>query len=156
ARAGGGSVGGRGRTRASAAGRAARLLDALAGVHDELVGELLALPQTVVHGDFNAANVLLCANAGPGAGPGRVAPVDWELAGAGPGLVDLAMLTSGRWTPTERERMVAAYAGAAGVPPFTERQFALARLHVALRWLGWAPPGWAAPPAQRHDWHGDV
>ncbi len=43
--------------------------------------ELLALPRTVIHGEFYASNVLV---AGDPADP-RVAPVDWELAASAPG-----------------------------------------------------------------------
>ena len=81
----------------------------------------------------------------------RVAPVDWELAAAGPGLSDLAALVSG-WPREDREALAAAYAGEPGVPPFTARDLDLARLQVAIQWLGWAPPQWQPPPGQRHDW----
>jgi hypothetical protein len=132
--------------------RAARFLGGLAQRHDAVVDTLLGLPQTVVHGDFNAANVLV----GGGREGLRVAPVDWELAAAGPGLVDLATLVSGAWSAAERECLTAAYAGVPGVPAFSRRELSCARLHVALRWLGWAAPGWTPPPLQRHDWLDDA
>ncbi|MGN6256539.1 MAG: hypothetical protein ACTHN3_02160 [Solirubrobacterales bacterium] len=84
-------------------------------------------------------------------GEARVAPVDWELAAAGPGLSDLAALVSG-WPEADREALVAAYAAEPGVPAFTPRDLGLARLQVAIQWLGWAPPQWQPPPEQRHDW----
>ncbi|HEY2052502.1 MAG TPA: hypothetical protein VGH14_01050, partial [Solirubrobacterales bacterium] len=32
------------------------------------------------------------------------------------------------------------------------RDLDLARLQVAVQWLGWAPPDWEPPPGQRRDW----
>lgn len=81
----------------------------------------------------------------------RVAPVDWELAAAGPGLTDLAALVSG-WPAADREALAAAYAAESGVPPFTPRDLGFARLQVAIQWLGWAPSEWEPPEGQRHDW----
>jgi Ser/Thr protein kinase RdoA (MazF antagonist) len=125
-----------------------RSLDWLAGVYEEVVEGLLELPKTVVHGEFYASNVLV---AGDGHSP-RVAPVDWELAATAPGPIDLAALISGDWDVEDREAIVSAYRSAPGVAPFTPRQLDLARLHLAVQWLGWAPPSWAPPEGQRHDW----
>jgi aminoglycoside phosphotransferase (APT) family kinase protein len=145
----------RARQFALAAGRAngaTRLLDWLTARYDTVIEALLELPRTVIHGDFNAANVLVC-----GSGQTlRVAPVDWELAAAGPGLMDLAALLSGDWSEAERTRLADAYAAVAGVPPFSARQLDFARLALAVQWLGWAPPEWVAPDAQRHDWLADA
>ena len=115
----------------------------LAARHEQVIETLLAQPRTVLHGEFYASNVLVSDQ--------RVAPVDWELAAAGPGLTDLAALASG-WPQADREAIVAAYAGEAGVPSFTSRDFDFARLQVAIQWLGWAPPEWEPPEGQRHDW----
>jgi aminoglycoside phosphotransferase (APT) family kinase protein len=115
----------------------------LAGRHEQVVEALLALPRTVIHGEFYASNVLVSDT--------RVAPVDWELAAAGPGLTDLAALVSG-WPDAGRQALVAAYASEPGVPPFSERDLAFARLQAAIQWLGWAPPEWEPPEEQRHDW----
>jgi hypothetical protein len=65
---------------------------------------------------------------------------------------DLAALISGDWTAAERQRMTCAYAAVEGLPPFSSRQLEFARLQLAVQWLGWAPPEWVAPEAQRHDW----
>jgi aminoglycoside phosphotransferase (APT) family kinase protein len=123
--------------------------------HEPVVEALLALPRTVLHGEFYASNVLVAAGfERPPVGTGsaaRVAPVDWELAAAGPGLTDLAALVGG-WPVADREALAAAYAGEPGVPPFTPRALDLARLQVAIQWLGWAPPEWEPPEGQRHDW----
>jgi aminoglycoside phosphotransferase (APT) family kinase protein len=155
---------------------AARFLDRLEQRYDAVIEALLQLPKTVIHGDFHAANVLVGSRpgdviAGRGAdeaprddgSPGvrvaprsRITPVDWEMAAAGPGLLDLAALVSGDWEGAERERMVAAYASVPGVPPFTGRQLELARLHHAVQWLGWAPRSWCPPVEQRRDWLADA
>jgi len=123
--------------------------------HEPVVEALLALPRTVLHGEFYASNVLVAADFDhpPPVTESdvRVAPVDWELAAAGPGLTDLAALVGG-WPEADREALVAAYAGEPGVPSFTPRALDLARLQVAIQWLGWAPPEWVPPEGQRHDW----
>jgi aminoglycoside phosphotransferase (APT) family kinase protein len=115
--------------------------------HDQVVEALCSLPRTVLHGEFYASNVLVEGE--------RVAPVDWELAAAGPGLTDLAALVGG-WSDPGREGLAAAYASEPGVPPFTPRDLDLARLQVAIQWLGWAPPSWVPPEGQRHDWLGEA
>jgi aminoglycoside phosphotransferase (APT) family kinase protein len=141
----------RARQFATSAGRstdATRFLDWLAKRYDAAVEALLELPRTVIHGDFNASNVIVSGSLDAV----RVSPVDWELAAAGPGLMDLATLISGDWTPAERERMTGAYAAVEGLPPFSPRQLEFARLQLAVQWLGWAPPDWMAPEAHRHDW----
>jgi aminoglycoside phosphotransferase (APT) family kinase protein len=131
---------------------AARFLDWLAARHDGPVEALLELGRTVVHGDFYAPNVLVAGEAQAL----RVAPVDWELAAAGPGLMDLAALISGDWTDAERREMTDAYASRAGIAPFSTTELAYARLQLAVQWLGWAPPQWVAPEGQRHDWLADA
>jgi aminoglycoside phosphotransferase (APT) family kinase protein len=159
----------------------ARFLRRLPSRYGAVVEELLDLPQTVIHGDFYASNVLVsevpaaCPDGRPAAEPRvtpggwpaggqcaapggrhsaepRVAPVDWEMAAVGSGLMDLAALISGDWSGAEREAMRAAYAAVDGVPAFSSRQLDLARLHHAVQRLGWAPPGWRPPRSQRHDW----
>jgi aminoglycoside phosphotransferase (APT) family kinase protein len=135
--------------------------------HDQVVEALLALPRTVLHGEFYASNVLVAPpncikfpaqeaqNLMQFGEEARVAPVDWELAAVGPGLTDLAALVSG-WPAADREAIAAAYAGEPGVPPFTGRDLDLARLQVAIQWLGWAPPSWVPPEGQRRDWLGEA
>jgi Ser/Thr protein kinase RdoA (MazF antagonist) len=127
-------------------------LEWIAARYEQVVEGLLELPRTVIHGEFYASNVLV---GGEGRAP-RVCPVDWELAAAGPGLVDLAALVSGSWGDAERDRIVAAYRSAVGSDSFTSRQLDLARLHLAVQWLGWAPPEWVPPESQRHDWLGEA
>jgi thiamine kinase-like enzyme len=131
----------------------------LAARHEQVVEAILALPRTAIHGEFYASNVLVAADfdhtpLGQNS-DARVAPVDWELAGAGPGLTDLAALVSG-WPDADRRALAAAYAAEPGVPPFGERDLDLARLQVAIQWLGWAPPEWEPPEERRHDWLGEA
>lgn len=120
--------------------------------YDRAVEGLLELPRTVIHGEFYASNVLVVDEA---AGP-RVCPVDWELAAVGPGLVDLAALVSGGWGEGEREAIVAAYRAGGKAFDFSSAQLDLARLHLAIQWLGWAPPSWTPPEGQRQDWLGEA
>jgi Ser/Thr protein kinase RdoA (MazF antagonist) len=126
----------------------AESLDRIAARYDVVVEDLLDLPKTAIHGEFYASNVLI---AGDATAP-RVCPVDWELAAAGPGLVDLAALISGDWGEEDREAIVSAYRSVPGTVAFSQDQLDLCRLHLAIQWLGWAPPSWTPPEGQRHDW----
>jgi aminoglycoside phosphotransferase (APT) family kinase protein len=125
--------------------------DALDGVEDaadravELLG---AWPPAFTHGEMYASNAIVQrGERGP-----RIRPVDWEMAGVGPGLLDLAALISGRWDAASRAQIVAAYRAAlAHVPDRFETTLDAASLLVALQWLGWSR-GWAPPPEHRHDW----
>jgi Phosphotransferase enzyme family len=135
--------------------RERRGLDWLAARYDGVVERLLALPTTVIHGEFYASNVLLAAGE-------RVAPVDWEVAAAGPGLVDLAALTTG-WSHSEQATLRDAYEDAMRhsgpsqpLPGDLDDALDLCRLHLAVRWLGWAPPGWSPPKEHRRDWLGEA
>jgi hypothetical protein len=130
----------------------ARSVDSLLARYEPAIEELLAMPKTVIHGEFYASNVLV---AGDAASP-RVCPVDWELAAAAPGLIDLAALVSGGWSEEDREALVSAYGAALGPHSFTARRLDLARLHLAVQWLGWADPGWSPPPGQQQDWLGEA
>ena len=125
-------------------------LDAIAARYDDVVAELARLPVTVLHGELYPSNVLVCGE--------RISPVDWEMAAAGPGLVDLAALTVGRWDDEARGRIARAYHGACARPlPLPEFMSALerCRLHVSLQWLGWAD-GWTPPQEHAHDWLGEA
>jgi Ser/Thr protein kinase RdoA (MazF antagonist) len=118
------------------------------GRWDGVVARLAALPQTFVHGDFYASNVLVDRAA-------QIRPVDWELAGRGPLLLDLAALTAG-WPAGDRRRLAQAYRRempgslALGELAF-EEGLACCRLAIAMQWLGWAPD-WAPPREHATDW----
>jgi hypothetical protein len=99
--------------------------------------ELLATDRpTFVHGEFYASNILVARNG--------IAPVDWEMAGLGSGIIDLAALISG-WSDTGRRAMLAAYGGV------RENVLAAAELQLAIQWLGWSE-AWLPPPEHRRDW----
>ena len=91
------------------------------------------------------------------AGAPRICPIDWEIAAIGPGLLDLAALTIGKWTPGERDALARAYREApralrpAALPADFDRTLECCRLHLAVQWLGWEPE-WVAPAEHRHDW----
>jgi aminoglycoside/choline kinase family phosphotransferase len=123
----------------------------LAARHEPVVEALLAMPKTLIHGEFYASNVLVA----DGTVSVRVAPVDWELAAAAPGLTDLAALVSG-WDDSGREAMVVAYASERSKERFTAADFDFVRLQVAIQRLGWAPPEWERPEGQRHDWQSEA
>ncbi|HEX6780450.1 MAG TPA: aminoglycoside phosphotransferase family protein [Solirubrobacterales bacterium] len=130
----------------------------LAARHEQVVEALLSLSRTVIHGEFYASNVLVAADFEHTPlgrkSDARVAPVDWELAAAGPGLTDLAALASG-WPAADREALATAYGEGAGAD-VDLRELDLARLQVAIQWLGWAPPEWEPPEGQRQDWLGEA
>src|SRR5947209_7361524 len=61
-------------------------LDAIAKAHADVVDPLLALPSSLIHGEFYAPNVLIEQSNGAV----RVCAIDWETAARGPGLIQLA------------------------------------------------------------------
>ena len=111
---------------------------ALSGAHARAAAALAAAPPTVVHGELFPSNVLVGAD-----GP---CVVDWETAGQGAGLLDLAALCVG-WAPEEASRIAACYGGDLSLLP-------AASLVVAVRWLGepGAGPAAAGGHAARTDW----
>jgi aminoglycoside phosphotransferase (APT) family kinase protein len=117
--------------------------------YETVVDRLAGLPTTLVHGELYASNVLLAGE--------RVCVVDWELAGVGPGVLDVAALTLG--LPEEdADALVDAHLGALERPPDREQfRFDLdcARLHLALQWLGWSAD-WAPPPEHALDWQAEL
>lgn len=126
--------------------------------YDRVIGQLVALPVTFLHGEFYASNVLV-QEAGEDL---RVCPVDWEMAAVGPGFIDLAALTAGGWTADERKALALAYHSALvpreNWPPAPDAFLAAldyCRLHLAVQWLGWST-GWSPPPEQAQDWLGEA
>ncbi|HSF19248.1 MAG TPA: phosphotransferase [Vicinamibacteria bacterium] len=133
-------------------------IDWLADCYDRLVDSLVELPHTLVHGDFNASNVLVQTQSQET----RVCPVDWEMAAIGPGLVDLASLISGQWSEAQRNTLVQAYRVALrpneGWPssePALLDALDRCRLHLAVQWLGWARE-WSPPAEHAQDWLGEA
>ena len=100
-----------------------------------MIDELLAPPQTVIHGEFYPKNILLYR--------GDIFPVDWESAAIAPGEIDLATLTEG-WTRRATQGCESRYVAArwpdgAPAPAGFARRLAICRLYVHLRWLGDRP-----------------
>jgi aminoglycoside phosphotransferase (APT) family kinase protein len=140
----------------SADPRAADLLRALEG-YGGVVAQLTRLPRTLIHGELYPSNVMV----GVDHDPPSVWPLDWEMAGIGPGLVDFAALAGGR-TGAERGRLLEAYlrglhgaGGAARLRKDAEADLHRCSLHLALQWLGWSRD-WRPPPEHAHDWLGEA
>jgi hypothetical protein len=121
--------------------------------YDFVVDRLTAGPQQLVHGELYPSNVLV-GRAGPGGA--QVWPVDWEMAGVGSPLLDVAALTSG-WPGTEQGALVDSYLDELGpAAPWADRREVTTlvdccRLHYALQWLGWSPD-WSPPAEHARDW----
>jgi hypothetical protein len=129
-------------------------LDTIAKRYGEVVERLAGLPTTLLHGEFYASNVLV-QETPTGL---RVSPVDWELAAIGPGLIDLAALTAGSWTPEQKAALALAYHAALPItpnwPPTPELFLMLldcCHLHLAIQWLGWSPD-WSPPKEHAQNW----
>jgi hypothetical protein len=138
-----------------AAGRGTlRSFSRLAGRHERVIDRLLTLGETFVHGEFYPSNVILRREGTAS----RVCPIDWEVAGIGPGLIDLAALTSGAWNLEQKKTMIAAYRDALeparGWPPSLAELMEgvqYCQLHLAIQWLGWAAD-WSPPKMHARDW----
>ena len=135
----------------SSADKQARIKD-LAATFQKVVENIMKLPRTFIHGEFYASNVLV-QQISEGL---RVCPVDWEMAGVGSGIMDLAALTSGKWTEDEKTTIAMAYHSA--IPNgiwSTTAEFLTAldycRLALAVQWLGWSLD-WAPPAEHKQDW----
>jgi aminoglycoside phosphotransferase (APT) family kinase protein len=134
--------------------------------YDRVTEGILALPKSLIHGEFYPSNVLVRREqptpAESAALKSRICVVDWEMAGIGPGLIDLAALTSGKWSDEAKRGMVMAYRAAMepnrGWPPNLielTRAVELCQLHLAMQWLGWAE-SWSPPGDHAHDWLQEV
>ena len=130
---------------------------ALMSHYEGVLDEIAALPSGFVHGEFFASNVLIET----AAGQARVRPIDWEMAGMGPMLMDLAALTAGRWTEGERAELASSYRAAAGEAGgmLSHDDFMRAldccRLQLAVQRLGWARE-WTPPATHAQDWLGEA
>ena len=117
--------------------------------YDTILDRLAALPATLVHGELYASNVLVDGE--------RVCVVDWELAGIGPGVLDLAALTTGL-PEADAATLAESYRTALAHPPDAEPfgfDLDCARLHLAIQWLGWSPD-WSPPPEHARDWRAEL
>ncbi len=124
----------------------------LAKNYSRVVKRLVALPQTFVHGEFYASNLIVRE--------GRASPpvcaIDWEMAGIGPAVLDLAALTAGEWSEAEKRRFVTAYCDglASRRAPTVEELIEaveLCQLHLSVQMLGWAAD-WSPPEKHAQNW----
>ena len=130
-------------------------LNAVLGHRDEIAAEWASLPVRFVHGELYPSNVLVGPGLTPSAAAVDVRPIDWEMTGLGPAALDLAAL-SGGWSADERDALIAEYVGASRRQVGdVHRAVDLARLHLALRWLGWAAD-WDPPAEHASDWVGEA
>jgi hypothetical protein len=116
-------------------------IEALVPAHERAVTRLGRLPRVFVHGEFYPSNIVVAS--------GRVCPVDWEMAGVAPGVLDLAALATGR-EPAVVDRLVAVYGEEAGARP-TNADIDAARVVLAVQWLGWSK-SWTPPRQHATDW----
>ncbi len=126
--------------------------------YDRVARFLSRLPQTLIHGEFYPSNVIMrreCRSH-------HVCPIDWELAGTGSGVLDLAALSFGDWSPEKKRELIRAYHQA--LPSASELQMTLGELHEAvdfghlhccIRQLGWAS-NWRAPDLHSRNWAQDA
>jgi len=129
----------------------------LAAVAETVIERLATVPVTLVHGEFYPSNVLV----GDPANSRRVCPVDWEVAGVGPSLLDLAALMAG-WAPAQQREIARSYLSALrprhGWPPKEDTFLTLLdyfQLARNVQWLGWSPQ-WTPPPEHARDWLGEA
>jgi aminoglycoside phosphotransferase (APT) family kinase protein len=135
------------------------LIRRLEAHYGRVVDRLLALPCTMIHGELYASNIIVKS----GNGGARICPVDWETTAIGPGLIDLAALTAGRWTDLQQARIARAYYEAREPRPDQARSsfdrflsdLAVCRLHLAVLRLGWAER-WEPPREHEYDWWGET
>lgn len=123
----------------------------LLGLYPGVVEELLTLPTTMIHGEFYPSNVLVSRQEERF----RICPVDWEMAAVGPGLVDVAALTTG-WDGATSAALGETYQDATGPHSLCDekefdRALDLCRLHLCVRWLGWGQ-AWTPPAGHGRDW----
>ena len=92
------------------------------------------------------------------AGDRNVVAIDWEMAGIGPGLLDLAALTSGKLPAGWGAAVEAAYRDGLARHGWSSwsggfaQALACCRLFMVVQRLGWAPRSWEPPRAHRQDW----
>lgn len=147
-----------GRAVAAVSSLSAELASRLQRTVDDLglaVDLLAAQPPTLVHNDLAPKNVI----ADTSMSPSRICIVDWEMAGVGCGLMDLAHLTHGL-PPREAERMLDLYGeelvGTGLMPSGGEarRLLASCRLHGTLYRLAHADV-WRLPIERVGEWIAD-
>jgi len=135
-----------------------RLVDRIARHYAPVVKRLASMPRTPIHGEFYPCNIMIRRRGHQA----RVCPVDWETAAFGPGLIDLASLTTG-WSQRKQRALMRAYRAAlpggltrsTRIPNDFSVDFDCCRLHLAVRMLGWSE-AWEPPPHHAHNWLADA
>jgi len=129
-------------------------IDILVRGYRRVIEQLLQLPPTLLHGDFYPSNVMVQSKK-RGL---RICAVDWEMAGAGPGIIDLAALVSGGWTERQEADLILTYMNTISPEPgsSSEREkfiedVACGQLHLAMQWLGWSA-SWSPPEDHKQNW----
>jgi aminoglycoside phosphotransferase (APT) family kinase protein len=117
-----------------------RAIGSLARTHELATDRLLSEPSCVIHCELYPSNVIVHDDAD--------VIVDWETAAAGPAVLDLAALLA-CWPEAEAGELLDAYGA---VDPVS---LDCARLHLAIRWLGWSSH-WSPPPEHARDWAGEA
>jgi hypothetical protein len=98
----------------------------LRGADTNVVEALANAPRTLIHGELYPQNVLINEL-------GSVV-IDWESAGVGPGVIDLAVLTQGSWDDDlvdECEEVYWQGRGEVAAQPWARRNLAAARVFAA-------------------------
>jgi hypothetical protein len=125
--------------------------------YGRVVERLVSLPATFVHGAFFASNVLMQNSPwGP-----LVRPIDWEMAGVGPGAIDLAALMADGWNGEQRGALLSAYyevwsqGGHAATPiELFHEDVSFCRLHHAVQCAGWSEH--CPRAAEGRDWEAEA
>lgn len=104
----------------------------IAKLHDSMnlvIDVLIEAPKTIIHGELYPDNVVVQES--------RAVVVDWESAGLGPGVLDLAVLTQGNWDSDLVEECEATYWRHSGLPDKDQaaRSLAAARVFAAAQLL---------------------
>lgn len=138
--------------------------------YESVAQRLAMMKKSFIHGELYPSNVLVRDQR-----DSRFCPVDWELAGYGPAVIDVAALTTGSWSEGQRESLIRTYYQTALASPNDDRpaashgglhliepsfsdfmlDVAHARLHLAMQWLGWSQD-WTPIPEHAFDWLGEV
>jgi hypothetical protein len=117
----------------------ARRVNDLLPRYEEHAATLMRHPQTLVHGGFRPAQVLV---SGDGDSP-RICPTDWEISAVGSCLYDLATLADG-FEGAEAEAFLehfaaeAPWVGAAPAPGDLQDALAACRMHRTMKWIAHA------------------
>jgi aminoglycoside phosphotransferase (APT) family kinase protein len=135
-----------------------RRFDQIASRYDLVIERLMEMPKSLIHGEYFPSNIMVRRQPNPF----TICPIDWEVAGIGPGLVDLAALTLGNWTPAQRARLISAYHQASREDtgrelPIRELIEAVSycQLHLSIQLLGWSSD-WCPPEKHARNWLGEA